>query len=71
MVFRRRDIWLGGAVGVLLAGHVVVVWAGTEAALRWFGGIVAVALVGLLTAAHVIGLRRLVNRRSRRSRRSG
>lgn len=63
MALRKRDIGLGGAVGVVLVGHVVVVWVGAAAAVRWLGGIAAVALVVVLIVSHVIGVRRLVARR--------
>lgn len=61
-----RRVGFGVLAGLVLVAHVPVVTVGVAKAAPLLGGVAVALLLTGLVAAHVIGLRRLANRRPRR-----
>jgi hypothetical protein len=56
-------VGFGVLAGLVLMAHVLVVTVGVAEAAPLLGGVAVALLLAGLVAAHVIGLRRLANRR--------
>lgn len=64
---RNATAWAGAALVMVLAVHVLLTLEVIRVSQRWLGGVAIAALLLVVVALHVAGLRRLAARRGRRN----